>query len=249
MNTDVNQLMMKKRRKKIVKRIVLGLFVLIIGIIIFIYKAPIFNLKKIDFTGLVTISNESLQEKLKYNIGQNIFIIDYNKIEKDLKDNPYIKETKIRKKGINSITINVVENKVAFYFISNDKIKTINNEGVILEELETIGDRNLTKLSGIDISEKSIGSKVSDINELSIILDTFYKMLEVIPKEFKFSEINILDLNDIICYIGNVEIRLGDSSELTNKVNIALNIIEQGTITNGYIDFSFDGPPVIMQSQ
>ena len=48
MNTNVNKFVIKKRRKKLIKRIVLGLFVFIIGIIIFIYKAPIFNLKKIN---------------------------------------------------------------------------------------------------------------------------------------------------------------------------------------------------------
>ena len=74
-------------------------------------------------------------------------------------------------------------------------------------------------------------------------------MIEVIPEELKFSEINILDLNNISCYIGNVEIILGDSSNLLDKMNIALNIIEQGIITKGYIDMSFDGAPVIKQSQ
>ncbi len=249
MNTNVNKFLIKKRRKKLVKRIILGLFLFILGIIIFIYKAPIFNLKKINITGLVTISNESLQEKLKYNLGQNIFTLDYNKIEKELKSNPYIQEVKIRKNGISSISINVVENKIAFYLISNDKIKAINNEGVIIEEIDSLGDRKLTKLSGVDVSEKEVGSKILDSNELSEVLDTFYKMIEVIPEELKISEINILDLNNIICYIGNVEIILGDSLDLMNKVNIALNLIEQGTITKGYIDLSFEGPPVIKQIQ
>lgn len=249
MNTNVNKFLIKKRRKKLVKRIILGLFLFILGIIIFIYKAPIFNLKKINITGLVTISNESLQEKLKYNLGQNIFTLDYNKIEKELKSNPYIQEVKIRKNGISSISINVVENKIAFYLISNDKIKAINNEGVIVEEIDSLGDRKLTKLSGVDVSEKEVGSKILDSNELSEVLDTFYKMIEVIPEELKISEINILDLNNIICYIGNVEIILGDSLDLMNKVNIALNLIEQGTITKGYIDLSFEGPPVIKQIQ
>lgn len=249
MNTNVNKFLIKKRRKKLVKRIILGLFLFILGIIIFIYKAPIFNLKKINITGLVTISNESLQEKLKYNLGQNIFTLDYNKIEKELKSNPYIQEVKIRKNGISSISINVVENKIAFYLISNDKIKAINNEGVIVEEIDSLGDRKLTKLSGVDVSEKEVGSKILDSNELSEVLDTFYKMIEVIPEELKISEINILDLNNIICYIGNVEIILGDSLDLMNKVNIALNLIEQGTITKGHIDLSFEGPPVIKQIQ
>lgn len=249
MNNNVNKFVKKKRKKKIIRRIILGFFVFIIGIIIFIYKAPIFNLKKIDINGLVTITNESLQEKLKYNIGQNIFTINYSKIEKDLKENPYIKEVKIRKKGINKIGIDIVENNIAYYFESNGKIKSINNEGVIVEEVENLDGRNLTKLTGIDLTEKGIGDKITEDYELPEVLDTFYKMIEVMPEEFYFSEINISDLNYIISYIGDVEIKLGDSSDLIDKVNIALNLIENGTISKGYIDMSFNGSPVIKQSE
>ncbi len=248
MNTDLNKLITKKRRKKLIKRIILGLFIFILGIIIFIYKAPIFNLKKIKINGLVTISEESLQEKLKYNIVINIFGIDYNKIEKDLEDNPYIKEVKISKNGVNSININVTENKIAFYLASDNKIKTINNDGIIVEEVDSINERRLTKLSGIDVSEKTIGNKIQDDDKLSKVLDNFYKMIEVIPKELEISEINIFDLNNIICYVRDVEIILGDSVDLIDKMNIALNLIEQGTITKGYINLSFEGSPVIKQA-
>lgn len=247
MNTDLNKLIIKKRKKKLIKRIILGLFIFILGIIIFMYKAPIFNLKKIKINGLVTISEESLQEKLKYNIGINIFAIDYNKIEKDLEDNPYIKEVKISKNGINSININVIENKIAFYLSSENKIKTINNDGIIVEEVDSINDRILTKLSGVDVSEKTIGNKIQDDEKLAEVLDKFYKMIEVIPKELEISEINIFDLSNIICYVRDVEIILGDSVDLIDKMNIALNLIEQGTITKGYINLSFEGSPVIKQ--
>ena len=249
MNTNVNKFITKKRKKRIIKRIILLVFVFIVGIIFFIYKAPIFNLKKINFTGLVTLTNESLQEKLKYNIGKNIFTIDYDGIHKDLEENPYIKEVKIRKKGINTIDINVVENNIAFYLVSNNKIKSINNEGIIVEEIDSIGDRMLTKLSGVDVSEKSIGSKIIDDDKLPETLEIFYRMIEVIPEELRIREINILDLNNIIIYIGDIEVILGDSYDLINKVNIALNLIEKGTITKGYIDLSFEGSPVIKQSQ
>ncbi|MGG7143688.1 cell division protein FtsQ/DivIB [Clostridium nigeriense] len=249
MNTKVNKFVRKKKKKKIVKRIILGFFVFIIGIVIFIYKAPLFNLKKININGLVTITNESLQEKLKYNIGKNIFTIDYSKIEKDLKENPYINEVKIRKKGINQISIDIVENNIAYYFESNGKIKSINNDGVIVEEVDSLEGRNLTKLTGLDLTEKGVGDKITEDKKLPEVLGTFYKMIEVMPEEFYFSEINIFDLNDIVCYIGDVEVILGDSSDLIDKVNIALNLIEQGIISKGYIDMSFNGAPVIKQSE
>lgn len=247
MNKKSNKFIKRKKRNKVIKRLILGLFVIIIGIIIFIYKSPIFNLKKINISGLVTLSNESLQEKLKYHIGQNIFTIDYNEIEKELKENPYIKEIKVSKKGINTLNINIKENKIAYYFESDGKIKAIDNEGVIVEELATMDDRKLIKLIGIDLSNKSVGDKISDDINLPDTLEKFYDIIEVMPQEYVFSQINIEDLNNIVCYVENVEIKIGDISNLIDKMNLALNAIEQGVISKGYIDMSFNGPPVIKE--
>lgn len=250
MNKKVNKFIKKKKRKKLIKRIVLGLFVFIIGIIIFIYKAPFFNLKEIKITGLVTISNESLQEKLKYNIGGNIFTLDYNDIVNKLKENPYIKEVKISKKGINKINIDITENKVAYYIENNGNFKIINNEGVIVEEVVDISDRTLTKILGIDVTNKKIGESISENIELPKALDEFYTLIENMPEGQMFSQIDLSNTNRIICYIGNVEIRVGDKENLLDKINLALNLINQGTIAKGYIDMSVDGiPPVIKVSE
>lgn len=242
-----NQFIRRKKKKKVIKRLILALFVFTIGIIIFIYKSPVFNLKKINLTGLVTLTNESLQEKLKYNIGQNIFTIDYNEIEKELKENPYIKEIKITKKGINSLNINIKENKIAYYFESEGKLKAINNEGIIVEELDSLEGRNLIMLTGADLTQKTVGNKVSDNPNLKNVLEKFYQIIELMPQEYIFSKIDIKDINNIVCYIGNVEIIIGDITNVTDKMNLALNAIEQGVISKGYIDMSFNGPPVIKQ--
>lgn len=242
-----NQFIRRKKKKKVIKRLILALFVFTIGIIIFIYKSPVFNLKKINLTGLVTLTNESLQEKLKYNIGQNIFTIDYNEIEKELKENPYIKEIKITKKGINSLNINIKENKIAYYFESEGKLKAINNEGIIVEELASLEGRNLIMLTGADLTQKTVGNKVSDNPNLKNVLEKFYQIIELMPQEYIFSKIDIKDINNIVCYIGNVEIIIGDITNVTDKMNLALNAIEQGVISKGYIDMSFNGPPVIKQ--
>jgi cell division protein FtsQ len=244
---NTNQFIRKKKKKKVIKRLILALFVFTIGIIIFIYKSPLFNLKKINLTGLVTLTNESLQEKLKYNIGQNIFTIDYNEIEKELKENPYVKEIKITKKGINSLNINIKENKIAYYFESEGNLKAINNEGIIVEELESLEGRNLIMLTGADLTEKTVGDKVTDNPNLKNVLEKFYQIIELMPQEYVFSKIDIKDINNIVCYIGNVEIIIGDITNLADKMNLALNAIEQGVISKGYIDMSFNGPPVIKQ--
>lgn len=249
MNNNIKEYVKRKKRRKRLKKLILWLFVFIIGIVIFIYKSPLFNVKQITIYGLVTLSEDDIQEKLKYNIGQNIFTIDYSKIKSSLIENPYIKNVKVAKKGINGITINIEENKISYYYENQGIIKTINNEGIITEELKDISDRKLTKLTGLDLSSKKIGEKIIDNSEITTILETFYKMIEVMPENYSFSEINIKDINSISCNIGNVKIIIGNSENLIDKINLALNLIDQGTISKGYIDMSFDGPPVIKKEE
>lgn len=245
MNKNIKQYVKKKKRRKRIKKLILFIFVIIIGLVIFVYKSPLFNVKKINIYGLVNLNEEEIQEKIKYTIGQNIFTIKYNKIIEDLKENPYINNVKISKSRINILNIDIEENKIPYYYQNGEIIKTINNEGIICEEIQSLEGRNLIKLTGIDLSQKNIGENISDNNKIGSILDSFYKMKEVMPENYSFSEININNINDIKCIIGEVEIIIGNDENLMDKVNLALNLMDQGIIKKGYIDTSFEGPPVI----
>lgn len=249
MNKNINKYIKKKKRNKKIKRITLGLFVIVIGIIIFIYKAPLFNLKKININGLVSLTNDSIQDVLKYEIGQNIFTIDYKEMEKTLMSNPYIEKVKISKKGLNQLNINIEESKIGFYIEKDGKFYTINNEGVIVEELADINDKKLINIYDVDITNKKIGDKITEDNNLYNVLDEFYKMKEVLPEEYSIDKIGIKDLSKINCYIKEVEIIIGDRFEMKDKMNLALNAIDQGAIKKGYIDMSFDGTPVLKEEK
>lgn len=240
-----NPLIKKRRRKRLIKRLTIGLFVMIIGIIIFIYKSPIFNLSKINITGLVSIKNESLQEVLKYEIGQNIFTIDYKEMEELLLSNKYIKSINIKKSSINSLKIEVIENEIGFYSEYKGDMIIINNQGEIVEAVNTIEGKNLLKLEGVNLEGLNIGDKISTNKEISIVLNDFYNMQKELKDLYKITNININDINKISCYIGDVNVILGNYEDIIPNMNLALNAIEQKVITKGYIDMSFDGIPVI----
>lgn len=240
-----NTLIKKRRRKKLIKKLTIGVFVIVIGIIIFIYKSPIFNLSKINITGLVSLKNESIQEMLKYEIGQNIFTIDYNEMEDILLSNKYIKNIKINKSGINSLEIEIVESEIGFYIEDKGDIIIINNQGEIVESIDTIEGKNLLKLEGINLEGIQIGDKINDSNYLEQVLDTFYKMQRELKDLYKITNINISNMEKISCNIGNVNIILGNYENIKDNMNLALNAIDQKVITKGYIDMSFDGIPII----
>ena len=240
-----NPLIKKRRKKRNIKRLTIGVFVIIIGIIIFIYKSPIFNLSKINITGLVSIKNESLQEVLKYEIGQNIFTIDYKEMEDVLLSNKYIKSININKSSINSLKIDIVENEIGFYIEDKGDMIIINNQGEIVEAINTVEDKNLLKLEGVNLEGLNIGDKISDRPDLEKVLNSFYKMQRELKDLYKITNINISDMNKISSKIGDVNIILGNYEDIIPNMNLALNAIEQKIITKGYIDMSFDGIPVI----
>lgn len=249
MNKDINKFIKKRKKNKVIKRVTLWLFVIIIGIIIFVYKSPLFNLKKINIIGLVALTNDSIQETLKYEIGQNIFTIDYKEMEKNLISNPYIQKVKISKKGINQLNISIEESKIGFYIENSGKFYTINNEGIIVEELTDVQDKNLINIYDIDIKDKQIGDKVLEDKNIYDILDEFYRMKEVLSEDYAISKIGIKDLNNINCYIREVKIIIGDRFNMKDKMNLALNAMDQGAINKGYIDMSFDGAPVLKEEK
>ena len=63
--------------------------------------------------------------------------------------------------------------------------------------------------------------------------------------------VNVANINNIIIYFDNVEVKVGNGNDLIKKVNIALNILEDKKLNfkKGYIDLSFDGTPVIKEEK
>ncbi|GAB6170358.1 FtsQ-type POTRA domain-containing protein [Clostridium carnis] len=250
MDKKAKEFINKKKRKKALRRLVLWVFVLIIALVIFIYKASIFNVKDITINGVITLNKEEIQKNVEGFKGLNIFTLDYNEIEKSLLKNPYINKISIEKRGINKLNINITENKIAFYIKDGEAIKIINNNLVLVERVNTLEGRKLVEIIGLSNNNKGIGEViVDDYKNTSKILNDFYPIIQEMPEEYFFSYIDLSDLTSIKASIGEVKIYLGDSENLVKKMNLVLNSIDQGVIKKGYINVSYDGPAVIKQEE
>ncbi|MGL5086874.1 MAG: cell division protein FtsQ/DivIB, partial [Clostridium sp.] len=204
-----------------------------------------------------TVNENELQEQVKEFIGQNIFTINYNEMEKKILKNPYIKEATITKKNINKLNVVVSEGKVSYYIEDGEKFKIITNDGYYVESLDTIEELNLVNVIGLKDNGKSVGEKIIDDENLCNNLEKFYPILKSEFTDLRIEKLDVSNILDIKAYIGNIEIKFGDSSNLVNeydklgaiykigKINKVLNIIEQNNMKKGYIDVSFDGEPVV----
>ena len=96
-----------ERKKKKLKRIIkwTTLFLLIIGGIVFALVSPIFNIKDIQIINNNQIATETIISLSQLQVGQNLFKFNKNKVEKEIKTNPYIESVNIKRKIPDKIEI------------------------------------------------------------------------------------------------------------------------------------------------
>ncbi|MDU4882872.1 cell division protein FtsQ/DivIB [uncultured Clostridium sp.] len=244
---DIKKFIRAKKRKRLIKKLTLITIILVVGGFIFITKAPIFNIKAINFKGNVTISNEVLLSEVSDRIGLNIFTVNERKIREEILKNRYVSTVDIKRKGINTLEINITEEAPVYYINNGVELLIINNDLEVLEEVDNIDGRNLVEIKGVDISIKDDESKVDEFNSYKSILTNFYPFISQNRESIYFSSLDLSNIVNIIGYIGNVEILFGDDSDLYNKMENVYRIMldDNINIAKGYINVSFNGSPVI----
>jgi len=238
----------KKRKKKIKKTIAL-LMVLIGLLILFLIKAPIFNINNVK---IVSNDNEvalkdDIENKLQGIKGRNIFYVKRSYIESILKNDPYIKDVKVTKALPNKLTVEVKENKKIFTVEQNGNYYALDESGKVLDK--KLGEDDLVKLEGITIQDKEIGEKITEDEKILEIIKDFGALINSNTSSIKFSKLDISNLSNISLYSNEVLIKIGGNFDLTRKLNNAVNILKNDKvdIKKGYIDVSVEGNPVIKE--
>lgn len=244
---DVKKFIKAKKRKRLIKKLTLITIVVVVGGFIFITKAPIFNIKAITFKGNVTISSEVLLSEVSDRIGLNIFTVNERKIREEILKNRYVSTVDIKRKGINTLEINITEEAPVYYINNGVELLIINNDLEVLEEVDNIDGRNLVEIKGVDLSVKDDESRVDEFNSYKSILTNFYPFISQNRESIYLSSLDVSNIVNIIGYIGNVEILFGDDSDLYNKMENVYRIMldDNINIAKGYINVSFNGSPVI----
>ncbi|MDU2489216.1 MAG: FtsQ-type POTRA domain-containing protein [Clostridium celatum] len=244
---DVKKFIKAKKRKRLIKKLTLITIVVVVGGFIFITKAPIFNIKAITFKGNVTISSELLLSEVNDRIGLNIFTVNERKIREEILKNRYVSTVDIKRKGINTLEINITEEAPVYYINNGVELLIINNDLEVLEEVDNIDGRNLVEIKGIDLSVKDDENRVDEFNSYKSILTNFYPFISQNRESIYLSSLDVSNIVDIIGYIGDVKILFGDDSDLYNKMENVYRIMldDNINIAKGYINVSFNGSPVI----
>ena len=244
---EIKKFIKAKKRKKLIKKMILMTIVIVVGGFIFITRAPIFNIKSIALKGNVTIADEVILSEVSDRIGLNIFTVNQRQIKEEVLKNRYVSTVDIKRKGINTLEINITEEAPVYYIDNGIELLIINNDLEVLEEVDNIQGRNLVEVKGIDLSAKDDESRIDEFNSYKSILSNFYPFISKNRESIYLSSLDISNIVNIIGYIGNVEILFGDDSDLYNKMENVYRIMlaDNVNIGKGYINVSFNGSPVV----
>lgn len=246
MKKVTNKYILKARRKRILKKIFIVLILLIIIGAVVINKTDLFIIKKIALEGDKLITGDYIKEKAENLKGLNIFYIDKESIIKDFKRNPYVEELTIKRVYPDELKVNVKEAKGLYYINKGENIYAIvSSNMVFLEEVDSIEDKKLIELRGLDIENLNLGDKVSNEKKIEKIAEDFYDMEQVIEEngeEFSITAIDVSNTSDLKAYIGNIEISLGTYENVFKKMSDAVQIYKNFHVTEK-INVGFDGSP------
>ncbi len=230
----------KKKIKRIIKFITLVL--IITGGTIFALVSPIFNIEEIKITNNEQIPTETILSLSELQTGENIFKFSNNKLEKEIKTNPYIENVKIKREIPNKVEIIIQERQKNYNVEFLNGYAYINKQGYILEISEQKIE-NLPIIIGISTENEQIvaGNRLNttDLNKLETVIQimNISKNYEI---QEKISTIDITDKNNYIIYMDTEKkaIYIGDESNISNKMLYIPTILKEnkGKEGNIYID-------------
>lgn len=170
---------MKKNKFKLNKRGKFAIYAFILLVILFIYiciSSSIFELKQIDVDGNSKITKSDIIKIGDIETGKNIFKYNLNDVEKKLLVNPYIKYVKVSRKFPDKLVITIKENSEYAIIKEGASYIYIGENGLVLSEQKDIKNKNIPLVSGIEIKNKKLNTKIkinSDkSNDIILAIDT-----------------------------------------------------------------------------
>lgn len=211
--------------------------------IAFLLTSSLFNIKTINVTGNIRVSQQEIIRLSGLSYQQNIFRINTKATMKSIFQNPYVKKIKIDRALPNVINIDIIERKPLVLVPYVGSYLYVDQEGIVVEINSSIKDLKLPIINGLKFSTFKLGEEIKLENKQQ--LESMVKLINEISNtgiNQEITEINTADVSNIKLITKNgIKINLGDASDLENKIPLAKAIIQdlnkkklKGTVEMGH---------------
>lgn len=219
--------------------IILTIFSIIATIFIF---SKVFNIKEIKVENNFKIEKSEIIKMAEVTNQQNIFKISKNKIEKKLKENPYIESIEI-KKSFNCILTIIVKERVPKYVLKfANALVYLNNQGYIIEisESENTEGLKLPMITGFKTNIENIKAGERLNKEDLERLETIIRIMESAKENGIENLITEIDILDPVKYFLTIQselktVNFGDNTYINDKIIRIKEIIKKEKNIEGII--------------
>lgn len=243
---DVQKRHKIKKRKRRRRRITILLILFLAGLITFLVKSPYFIINNVEISGMEKIPLNLIDTEIDGIKGSNIFIFNSQEIKEILSYQEYFDKINIKRKLPDKIIIEIQEKNPEINYLKNGVVSLLTEDGIVLEIGANSLEDGCTLIDDVDLP--ALGENIyKEDEEKSKFLSQFRDLQKRNINNIVLDTINMTDMKNIRSKYNNLEIRLGYRDLLKNKLNIAINIIEEGNLEDkkGYIDVAMPDKPII----
>lgn len=247
--TDENE---KKGKSK--KKLVLAFCFFLICIIIVIFigtKSSYFEIKTVIVKDNLFVTKDEIT--LLANIrGENIFLLDKNKIEQRVTSNPYIEKISIKRKLPSTAIIEVTEKKIRGVVKFQNGLINIDSEGKMVQLVSTFPNGKIPMIIGVKVSQyKPNEELIKNDKDRLIALKSAMTISDYNESRYVFNSINISDPFNIVLIANDGHVvKIGDWTNMQYKIAYAVSILKSSSIKglNGFIQIQSDGNAIFKKN-
>ncbi len=213
-----------RSRRRIFKII---LFIICFSILlILMFKSKYFNVSNVvvENNSFVTAEEVTVLSEVK---GENIFLVNKEKLKGNIQKNPYIEGIDIRRKLPSTLVIRVREKQIKGLIKFQNSFINIDSNGKMVQVINKFPSGKIPLIEGINVEQYVPGLNL--INDDKIRQDALEAILTVsdyVEYNGLIYSINIEDAYNItLKTMDGLFIKLGDWTDLNSKLEYAYNVL------------------------
>ena len=209
---------MKKSKNKGNIMIILTLVLMITIGMYTILNSELFETKSIQIKGNTIMNDDEIIKKFDIKTDKNIFMYNTNNMVKELKNNPYIEDVKIKRNLPNKLEITIKEKEIYAILVDGKDYCYIDNKANLIEKIKHIEKEDIVKVDLAYIIEDN-SVKFKDKEEKNDLIDLLEALKEYNLSK-KINEINFEKDNKInMSTNDNIQVKLNKDNDI--KYNIS----------------------------
>lgn len=218
-----------RKRRRILKILILIIFTSALSILMF--KSEYFNISNVKIENNSFVSAEEVTVLSEVN-GENIFLVNKNKLEGNIQKNPYVEGIDIKRKLPSTLIISVKEKKIMGMIKFQNSFINVDSNGKMVQVINKFPNGEIPLIEGISVEQYTPGlnlikdDKIKQDALIAILIVSDYK--EYIGLIYS---INIGDPYSItLKTVDGLYIKLGDWTDLRNKLTYAYSVLNSESV-------------------